>query len=72
MITLINWKKAEFADLIRVVFKDGSTLVGMGEGISLAEDFDDEAYAKDTFFIATKDGVIAVFMDEIKDIVFLK
>lgn len=67
---MINWKKAEFADYIKVILKDGTSISGMGNGISLAEDFDDEEYAMDTFFIASENVNIAINMDEIEDIIF--
>lgn len=67
---MINWKKAEFADYIKVILKDGTKIIGMGDGISLAEDFDDEEYAKDTFFIASENGTVAIDMNDIEDIIF--
>lgn len=67
---MINWKKAEFADYIKVILKDGMKIIGMGNGISLAEDFDDEEYAKDTFFIASENGTVAIDMSQIEDIIF--
>lgn len=66
---MINWKKAEFADYIKVILTDGTKIIGKGEGISLAEDFDDEEYAMDTFFIASKNGIVAIDMNEIEDII---
>lgn len=69
---MINWKKAEFADYIKVILKDGTKIIGMGDGISLAEDFDDEEYVKDTFFIASENGTIAIDMNEIEDIILLE
>lgn len=51
---MINWKKAEFADYVKVILKDGTKIIGMGNGISLAEDFDDEEYAKDTFLLQVR------------------
>lgn len=67
---MINWKKAEFADYIKVILKDGASISGMGNGISLAEDFDDEEYAMDTFFVASENGTIAIDMNEIEDIFY--
>lgn len=64
---MINWEKAEFADYIEVILKDGTKIIGKGEGVSLAEDFDDDEYAMDTFFIASENGTIAF---DIENIIF--
>ena len=69
---MINWKKAEFADNIKIILNDGTKIIGMGDGISLAEDFDDEEYAEDTFFVASENGTIALDIDEIEDIILLE
>ena len=51
---MINWKKAEFADYIKVILKDGTSISGTGNDISLAVYFDDEEYAMDTFLLQAK------------------
>lgn len=50
MKNLIDWIKAENAKKVKVKLKDGNTLIGSGEGLMTAEDFEDEEDQKDTFF----------------------
>lgn len=72
IITIDGWEKAEYADKIRVLLKNGQVFTGCGNGLELAEDFDDEDEQYDTFFIGTKGGSYGLKVDDIENIVFLK
>ncbi|MDY3006009.1 hypothetical protein [Anaerococcus porci] len=67
---MIDLEKAQWADYIKVILKNGKVFEGSGDGILMAEDFDDKDYKFDTFYISTKDENIAIKIDEIKDIKF--
>lgn len=68
---LIDWKKAEYADKIRVQLKNGQVFIGCGNGLALASDFEDEDERFDTFFIGTTDGPYGIIIDDIETIVYL-
>ncbi|WP_018659434.1 hypothetical protein [Allofustis seminis] len=68
---MINWEKAQWADQLKIYFKDGSTMLCKGNGISMAEDFDDPEDQYDTFFVINKGKHTALNIDEIQNIEFL-
>lgn len=67
---MIDWVKAEYWPKLRLILTDGSVLTGSGNGIELAEDLEEED-SKDTFFIGTNRGSIAIPIDDIRELVFL-
>lgn len=69
---LIDWIKAENAREVKVTLKDGSFVIGSGEGLTTAEDYDDEEYQFDTFSIGLQGGGIALPVDEIASVEILK
>ena len=71
MIILINWEKAQWADKIKVILTNGDTVVCRGNGISLAEDFDDPEEQYDTFFVINGKKNIALDIRDIEKIEFL-
>lgn len=72
MIILINWEKAQWANKIKIEFKDGTSMICKGNGISMAEDFDDPEEQYDTFFVVQGKKLIALKIDEIIIIVFIE
>lgn len=68
---LIDWVAAENANRLLVTFIDGTTLERGGNGLALAEDFGDEEEQADTFFVSTKNGPLALYFDEIYDVILL-
>lgn len=69
---MINFEKAQWADDIIVILKNGEEFQGSGAGISMAEDFDDPEYQYDTFYINNGVKSIALKIDDIKDIEIIK
>lgn len=66
----IDWEKAEWADNIKIVFKDGSVISCSGDGLEIAEEFDDPNEQFDTFFVNTENGGLALNINEIENIIF--
>lgn len=66
----INWEKAEWAENIKITFKDGSEIMCSGAGLETADEFDDPDEKFDTFFVDTKSGGLALDVSEIKSIDF--
>lgn len=71
MIILIDWEKAQWADKIKILFTNGDSIICRGNGISLAEDFDEPEEQYDTFFVINGKKNIALDIRSIKDIVYL-
>lgn len=69
---MIDWIKVENAKKVKVKLKDGNTLIGSGEGLMTAEDFEDEEDQKDTFFLGQKNKTIALDINEITDVYVLE
>lgn len=65
-IVLIDFEKAQWADNIIVILKDGKKYRGRGAGILLAEDFGDIEYQFDTFYLNDGNNSIAFNIDKIK------
>lgn len=65
---MINFEKAQWADDIVVILKNGEEFQGSGAGISMAEDFDDPEYQYDTFYVNNGVKSIALKIDDIKNI----
>ncbi|MEJ8751657.1 hypothetical protein WKS98_03350 [Lagierella sp. ICN-221743] len=68
---MIDWEKAQWADKIKIIFTNGDNIVCRGNGISLAEDFDEPEEQYDTFFVINGKKNIALDIKSIKDIVYL-
>lgn len=69
---MIDFEKAQWADKIIVVLKDGEIFKGSGAGILLAEDFDNPECQYDTIYLNDGKNSIAFNIDEIDDIVILE
>lgn len=67
---MINFEKAQWADDLTVILKNGEKFQGSGAGILTAEDFDDSEYKYDVFYINNGVESIALKIDDIKEIVF--
>ncbi|MEQ0488842.1 hypothetical protein ABLW17_07240 [Anaerococcus murdochii] len=65
---MINFERAQWAEKIILVLKDGEIFKGSGAGILLAEDFDNLEYQYDTFYLNDGKSTIAFKIDEIEDI----
>lgn len=66
---MINFEKAQWADNIIVILKNGEKFQGSGVGISMAEDFDDSEYQYDTFYVNNGVKSIALKIEDIKEII---
>ncbi len=66
---MINFEKAQWADNIIVILKNGEKFQGSGAGILLAEDFDDPEYEYDTFYVNNSVKSIALKIEDIKEII---
>lgn len=69
---MINFEKAQWADNIIVILKNGEKFQGSGAGISMAEDFDDSEYQYDTFYVNNSVKSIALKIEDIEDIEIIK
>lgn len=65
---MIDWIKAENAKKVKIKLKDGNTLIGSGEGLMTAEDYDDEEYQFDTFSVGVNGNGIVLNIEDIEDI----
>ncbi len=65
---MINFERAQWAEKIILVLKDGEIFKGSGAGILLAKDFDNLEYQYDTFYLNDGKSIIAFKIDEIEDI----
>lgn len=65
---MIDWIKVENARKVKVTLKDGSFVIGSGEGLTTADDYDDEEYQYDTFSIGLAGGGVALPVDEIESV----
>lgn len=66
---MINFEKAQWADNIIVILKNGEKIQGSGAGILMAEDFDDSEYQYDTFYVNNGVNSIALKIEDIKEII---
>lgn len=66
---MINFEKAQWADDIIVILKNGEKFQGSGAGILMAEDFDDPEYQYDTFYVNNGVKSIALKIKDIKEII---
>lgn len=69
---MINFEKAQWADDIIVLLKNGEKFQGTGAGIIMAEDFDEPEYQYDTFYLNNGVKSIAFKIEDIKDIEIIK
>lgn len=69
---MINFEKAQWADNIIVVLKDGERHQGHGAGILLAKDYDENEYQFDTFYINDGTNSITFEINEIEDIIIIE
>lgn len=69
---MINFEKAQWADDIIVILKNGEKFEGSGAGILMAEDFEDSEYQYDTFYVNNGVKSIAFKIEDIKDIKIIK
>lgn len=69
---MINFEKAQWADDIIVILKNGEKFEGSGAGILMAEDFEDSEYQYDTFYVNNGFKSIAFKIEDIKDIKIIK
>ncbi|WP_130820093.1 hypothetical protein [Anaerococcus vaginimassiliensis] len=69
---MINFEKAQWADNIIVILKNGEKIQGSGAGILIAEDFDDSEYQYDTFYVNNSVKSIALKIEDIEDIKIIK
>lgn len=69
---MINFEKAQWADNIIVILKNGEKIQGSGAGILMAEDFDDSEYQYDTFYVNNSVKSIALKIEDIEDIEIIK
>lgn len=67
---MINFKKAEWAENMKITLKDGSQKICKGNGISLAEDFEDKNEQYDTLFIIEGNKRITLNIEDIESIDF--
>ena len=65
---MINIGKFENIDNLKIIFRDGTYLLGDGRGLALAEDFEDEEDQFDTFYVFNEGRLIALKIDEIENI----
>ena len=65
---MIDLKNAEWEDKMKVILKDGTSKICKGNGVSLAEDFEDEREQYDTLFIIEGSRGIALNIEEIEKI----
>ena len=68
MIILIDWEKAEWAKKIKIYLNDETSIIGSGNGLYLAENFEDEEDQVDTFSILVEKIPIALSINNIKDV----
>lgn len=66
---MIDFEKAQWADNIIIILKNGEKFQGSGSGISMAEDFDDSEYQYDTFYVNNGVKSIALKIEDIKEII---
>lgn len=69
---MIDFEKAQWADNIIVILKNGEKFQGSGAGILMAEDFDDSEYQYDTFYVNNSVKSIALKIEDIEDIEIIK
>lgn len=69
---MIDFEKAQWADDIIVLLKNGEKFQGTGAGIIMAEDFDEPEYQYDTFYVNNGVKSIALKIEDIKDIEIIK
>lgn len=62
---MINWKKAENALKIRIIFKDGREWLASGNGLEIGEDIDEP---EDVFFVRHNHSLEMIPVSEIEDI----
>lgn len=68
---MINWEKAQWADKIKIILTNGDIIECRGNGISLAEEFDDPEEKYDTFFVINGKKNIALDIRDIEKIELL-
>ncbi len=69
---MINFEKAQWADNIIVILKNGEEFQGSGAGILMAEDFGDSEYQYDTLYVNNGVKSIALKIDDIEVIEIIK
>ena len=65
---MIDFDKAQWADDIIVILKNGEKILGSGAGILMAEDFEEPEYQYDTFYVNNGVKSIAIKIEEIEKI----
>ena len=51
---------------MKIKLKDGNTLIGSGEGLMTAEDYDDEEYQFDTFSVGVNGNSIVLNIESVR------
>lgn len=69
---MIDWEKAEYAKRAKVYLKTGEIFEGSGDGLYLAEDFDEPEEQYDSYFFNTKNKFLVLSVDDIKDVQILE
>lgn len=65
---MIDWEKAEWAKKIKIYLNDETSIIGSGNGLYLAEDFENGKEQVDTFSILVDKIPIALNINNIKEV----